>query len=266
MFQSNWPKNHGYRYEDIGFGVGVGTAVTAAGDTTSKGTWVSIGTTGFDWNGFLLSLNAITAVRHRIDVGIGADKGLVVEDLFIDSGNAIVPYSLYVPVAIPSGSEIFLRNWSSTLSAIVHAGLSGYGQGFCAPPSVSSLRNITDMTNTLATNVATTNGTTPSAYAEINDSIPYDISRLIIMPSKNADTTRTAVSILVEVAIGAAASEIIVCSFILGQTTGTLLGSGFFDVPVALLAGTRLSFRITCSGATAGAEATVGLIAHGFVV
>lgn len=257
------------RYESLGIGTGVGTTVTASATTTLKGSYTTLGTSAFPYDGFLLSWTAITgqtARRYRLDIAIntgGADT-IIVQDLFVEmpSTSALNVYQpvVYIPVAIPSGAAVKARLQCSTASGTLSVSLAGYEGNAHAIKGFPRLISCTDWTNNDPTNsTITLNGTTATAYSEVMASTPSAIAALYFeIDSKGVSATAGLVAWTI--GFGGAGSEKTLLTFataLAPLTTPCISGPLVGPIPCKLPAGTRLAIKAQASAANTSVIAPV---------
>jgi hypothetical protein len=264
---SNWPLVAATRYESLGLGTGVGTTVTANASANVKGSYATIGTAGFRYSGFVLSMTVLfgSVRRARLDIAIntgGADT-IIVEDYYFEGTvgtPTVAALNCFFPVCIPSGATIKARIQCSTGSEAVEVSVVGVAFDFAGPIGASRMVSCSDFTNTAPTNTVAMTGTSYTAWTTIKASTPARISRLWLAWSSNADTTRTACEFIVDIGIGSAGNEVVLASLVGRQASIVFLPQdmGFpCDIPAAK----RLAFRI--QAANGAANDSFGVCAMG---
>jgi hypothetical protein len=122
------------RTETFGAGTSTGTTLTASGTANTKGTYVSLGTTTFEWNHVNLGFEGSSAAAdHLVDIAIddgGGNKWIIAADLRHPSrisANAS-PVTFSLPLYVPKGSALYARNASSTASATMTTTIAGFSR------------------------------------------------------------------------------------------------------------------------------------------
>lgn len=270
----SWGLQHvGGALEDVGTATGSssGTTVTASGSTNTKGSWAQLkAATVQEAYGIIVCAFAGSAsVNYLVDIGVGAaaaEQVLIPNLLFCQSGGGNVPEYYYLPVRVPGGVRVAARCQSVTASATLAVAAWLMPAGPQMPPPFS---RVTDYGATTASSHGTTHdpgGTanTKGTYTQLTASTTNPIKALHLHFGDAGDTARVSLSWLVDVAIGAAASEkIIVPNLLVACNSATDRPYQMpVAIPVTIPAGSRLSFRAQCSGNTAG-DRTIDLLAYG---
>lgn len=234
----------------VNLGTTRGTTVTADSTAHTKGAYVElIASTSTDAQGIILNLtNAQTAnTPYMFDIALGAAASEVV----LISNISVIPdvdkdtvCTVFLPCAIPAGSRISARSQSGTSSAVIDCSLQLL-EGSTAT-SVTDTLNANETTSTADfqfSNLGSSHNKGP--YKEIISST-LETYTSVVIGFTNQNTIGLDADYLVDIAIGAAASETIILkdlSFSVETTTDFethFLG----PIPIDLPAGTRLSFRI----------------------
>lgn len=258
-----------------------GTSVAGSGVAHTKGAWVSLGTTGGESG--LLSVHAHGAVSWSAP-GSPPDQTISLLDIGFDAGTttAVIPNLLVyhpaalvgspaaavfaLPVHVPAGSALYARCQSAdgnavTLGVSCSLAASGWGAS-AAPQRVEALGASTGSSD--GTNV--TPGAAPSwgSYAELSPATANRADWLVVAAGCPGSFPATGAThnYLVQIAVGAAASEVTVLTVPvtvneLGQVTQPYSPA----LPVAIPAGTRVSARATTS--TGGPNLTVAAYTAG---
>lgn len=265
---SNFPISSAVRTETIGLGTGTGTAVTASASADTKGSYATIGTAGFEYSGFVLSMltsGLAGGTKFRLDIAVntGGSDTIIVGDYYFESSNTVVsvtPLNIYLPVRIPSGATVKARVQASSGNRSVVVSLIGVAYDFPGFGGKSRIVSCTDFAATLPTNTVTQTGTSYTAWTEIRSSLPARITALWLTFSQGGDATRTSSDFIVDIGVGAAGSEVVIGS-ILGTQSGGIFSLSPAFLPCDIPAGKRLAFRIQC--AAAGAADAFGVCAMG---
>lgn len=247
------------RFETLGVSAGAGT-LAGAGTTPNKGSWVTLGTTGFAYDGFTLIVTHATGVRGvAFDIGLGATPDIIVADAlveFVDSNDIAV---LHLPLAIPAGVDVKVRTACTTSSNTSQIALQGYAYNHLKIPGLKRAEQLAAISSVRPNNAVTETGTTPTAWTEIVASTARAYKGLSVAGNTGGDTSRTGAHILYELAKGAAGSEVVFASFWgKNNLNGMLVRPQWVDEEVP--AGTRLSFRVTTSSGAAADSAACSLL------
>jgi hypothetical protein len=255
----------GGRIESLGEATGEGTTITAANG--SKGSYATIGAAGFDYTGFWLIVGPANSSGFRIDVALGASNVIIFPDLALDaraSGANASPVSIWVPLAVPAGTDIKLRA-QSTAANTLRCMINGYAGDPFAPPVAAGVINLNGWSG-VDTSVSATPGTTAgtaSAWTELTSSLARDIAALYLAGNCAGDTSRTAGRLTVDIGVGASGSEVVLFTF---QTTNNSNNQAdtFGPIACAIPAGTRIAYRVKPSYTSATPD-PFGLVGHGIV-
>lgn len=264
---TNWPLNAACRFETLGATggppVNEGTVATTGGANT-KGAYVTLGTTAFQADGFFLTLiNTGTADRFRFDIAIntgGADT-IIVEDFWCENNGSTVNTHNYFPVRVPAGATLKFR--AQALGAARTLGALATMYSDSSRVGGSKIRSATDWTNTLPTNTLTLTGASQTGWAEICASTPARFSRLWATPTNANDASRTSDRFIIDIGMGAAASEVVINQSYLFSSASNLRVQSALEFPCDIPAGKRLAFRVTCLNANTDSMsmACMGLVA-----
>lgn len=250
---SNWSLYAATRVEALGAGTGEGVTHTAS--LNAKAAYTTIGTTGFAYSGFHLSVVAVTSARFAIDIAVtdNAAERIIIENLFLDGSNSTNEGSmtLWVPIQIPSGSVVRVRAAASASSATLRVMVVGYAADYPHAGRFSRLVALPAFTDLPDPNTAVDlTGTTFTAWTEITASSSVNAAALYLSGSTDGTTTRTATRLLIDIGTGAAGSEVRRYLWQTGQTTNAVGTAIHGPIWCSIASGTRLAFRAQC--ATAG--------------
>ncbi len=259
----DWPLADGGRSENAGASTATsrGTSVTANASANTKGTSYTqlLASTAFDATAMLVMFDDIAAgVDYLVDIGVGAAASEVVlfPDLYCGGGTGSIVYGAQYlfPCAIPAGTRISARCQASTGSSAIRVSCLLFGGGF--QPS-QPLQRVT----AYGVNAADSGGvsidpggsanTLPASYTQIVASTTNPICALIVAIGNQNNTTRSSQSWLVNIAIGAAASEqVIISNYALNCSTSPdiVVPQTSQLLPICIPAGTRLSARAQSDG------------------
>lgn len=153
------PVNQNNSYEPLGFaGTGALTSLAASLSVNTKGSYVSLGTTTNDWAGFwvIVGQGSNAAARHLFDVAIGTT--VIAPNIYAEpgtGGNAANAYSVFIPLNVPSGSNLQVRSQSNVGSASFGVAIRGIVDNANSPPLWTTMTALTaDTANTRASTVS----------------------------------------------------------------------------------------------------------------
>lgn len=196
--------------------LGTQVTATASGTPHTAGSWVEVDPSlSADADGLRVVLMAATNLAGTdtstlLEIGLGAAASEVVwatigVGYYITSAN-VSSQGFRVPGHIPAGSRVAVRARSAVASQAVNAVYSFFSEsspGLAAPV-------------TMGADTATSHGTTltvagaintKSAWTEIEDSTSAEFVALLVSAQCNANTAMGSSGVLVDIGIGAAASE-----------------------------------------------------------
>lgn len=238
-----------------------GTQITANATANTKGNYTQlVASTPYDAKGFILQIvNGSVATGYLVDIAIGAAGSEV--DLLsnIDYGpgpSGASGIQIHVPCEIPAGTRIAARCQSGTGSATVFVSLIlfdgdwNFETPLGAPVTYGSLT--ASSKGTLVDPGTPAN--TKAAYSEIVASTTYDIGALQVIFDDQAVASAAAQWWLVDIAVGAAGSEVVIIPNILFWSNSAailvLASPPLFRVHIP--AGTRLAARAQGTNNTSG--------------
>lgn len=275
---SNWPlPSSGARTETNGATLASsrGTPITAAGP--SKGSWVEIAASiSFDYSAVIINSCSEAVGSNKlylIDVGVGVsgNERVVIEDLFLDASKVQghMGKNFVLPIGIASGARIAIRVQCAGGGFVTNHIVIGLAGGFLFQPGFSRLLAWGETGGVRGTTVdpgAVLN--TKGSWTEIIASTFKDIGGLmIVIGDDNSGTKSGTTRCLVDLAIGASGSELIILAD-LANMAGTgvdqrrprLLG----PVPIDIPAGTRIAARAQSSQVSTGSR-ELDMIVYGLV-
>lgn len=252
--------------ETLGGGTGTGTTVTG-GAADTKGSYATLGTTTFAWEGFdLLMQGGGNADVFRVDVAYnsGSDT-IVVADVFFDiTASAVMSHRIWCPVQIPSGAAVKVRCQSdggASRTLIVIA--TGYSAGKGGATGKSGIISLTDYgtagADTLPANPVTMTGQTFTAWTDLCASTSATVIEFWAHVSRHGDSTRTTSQILIEIGVGAAAAEVKIGAMESEQNTSGIYNSSC-NFPCYIPSGSRISYRVQTSDNTTTDSISIGAV------
>jgi microcompartment protein CcmK/EutM len=239
-----------------------GTSVAAHASANTKGAYVQlIAATARDSQAILVMIDDVAAgVDYLIDLAIGAaaSEQVIVGNLYAGAGTGSISYGAQycLLLSIPAATRVSARCQATTGGSTPRISCLLFAQGFL-PSSpfglVETYGAATGDSGGSSINpgaVANTKG----AYTEIIASTTYPISAVILAFGNQINTVRSSQSWLVDLAIGAAASEtVILPNLALNASTSpdTVVPQTYGPLPVSIPAGSRIAARAQSDGTDA---------------
>jgi len=252
-----WNPKGGLRHEsNLGSdATNIGTSVTTGASASTKGAVAqAIASTLFD--AYLITIctekvgSPVVASQSALDILIGAaTETVLIPDLL--AGYALGKLWMF-PLYIPAGSRISLQMASARTSTTFGVRIHLYG-GHGYPPFRVGAKVTTLGMGTVPNGTAITPGASGAAgaWAEMSASTPDDYFALLPSFQVAVDTTTSQLRQLVDVGIGAAASEQVIDTYLWSETAEEYMTGPsnpfptYRDIPV----GSRLALRASNSGA-----------------
>lgn len=256
---SDWPLPSGNRkFESVGTNTSDSTSTTIAssGSGDTKGSWVElIAATTFNASSLTIRIVDYTvSVEQLFDIAIGAASS---EEIIINnivwSTRSIrsAGYEFTFPVSIPAGSRISCRaqsnDGSSTLALSAVIGVDSYS-------SASSSKIFTYGAVTATTSGATIDPggvlNTKGTYTELIAATTLPLRWIGLIMGNRDNGTRTATFGLLDIAIGAAASEQVILpniAYAFGDNGDMIMPTVFLPSWTDIPEGTRISIRAQCN-------------------
>ncbi|MDO8706432.1 MAG: hypothetical protein Q7J84_15945 [Sulfuricaulis sp.] len=250
-----------------------GTEVISNATANTKGSWTQlIASTAFDAQGFILQLNSETSTGNKaflIDIGIGAaaSEQVILANFHEWQYSAFgehVSLQAYVPLAIPAGSRIAVRQQDSSgssarnISVQLLAGrLQNYGRAYTYGATTASSNG------TAVDPGATAN--TDGAWAQMTASCD-ELRGFFICFGVGVSTTKADSRYLVNVGVGGAGSEQVIVPDIAltGIADGTLLLPAVtLFYPMVVTAGSRIALQAQSTDNAAGTR-IIHAVLYGF--
>ncbi len=255
------------------------TAVLASASANTLGSWVQlVASTGSDCCFLRVDIGGFNGAgpNGAVDIGVGAggSEVVVISQLMVahrdPNGAAQVDY--FIPVSIPSGTRIAARCQCHAINDGTFVGVSWFDG---AHTQVEGYAGVDSLGFTAASTQGTTidpgaTAGTKGAYAQLTASTTRDYAGLFFAfdaLNVTTGTTNNTDGFEIDVAIGAAASEVIIVPdiHVLKEYMSTVVGfqpkcSEIFWAPIP--SGTRVAVRCQCSTNTA-TERLLGVTAYG---
>lgn len=239
----------------------------APGASNAKGTYTeAVASLPFEVTSLMVHARPGGAYRLLVDIAIGAAAAeqVIVPDIFASAGGAArAGGGLFLPLLIPAGQRFAVRAQSNVAApANYRCRIHIFGQGFLPsqPGGIVDAFGIAAASTQGTTLTAGSPAGTVGAYAQLVASTPRTLAGLALVFGNPSVATA---EYGVEIAIGAAAAEIVILPNIELNTNGITEVSPWpwGAIPISIPAGTRLAARVQSSTATA----TVEVAAYGIV-
>jgi hypothetical protein len=243
------------------------TTMTSSGSANTKGSWVQLDAdTTVDYVWLLVQLYASTGASGgtvSVDIGIGASGSQIViaPDLVASqssstSGPAVSTY--FFPCSIPAGSSVWVRAQATTTTQTVYAQVTGFDASFSNMEGAGGIDVLGFSSgSTLGTTITASGSTnTKGSYSELVAATSRDYMGFFIGTTGASATTKHH---LLDIAIGAAGSEVVILSNLYILTTAMWSAVPTFFLPINIPAGTRISARVQ----SATASSAFGLTLYG---
>lgn len=225
-------------------------------NANTKGIWTEIdAATAFPVGGFMLSAlvaNAALADDHLIDVGVGAaaSEVVILANVHHSAGSTLSPLeTTNFPLALPQGVRIAMRKQSTTAAAAVFPSILLYSAGMAGSLYAA---------DTYGANTADSGGVsvdpgamanTKGSYSEITAATTRRIKKLVLCFGNQENNVRTTTDWLVDVAVGAGGSEIVIIpnQHVFASSATDWLHGIRREYNVDIPAGVRLAARAQCA-------------------
>ena len=234
---------------------------TTPSSPNMKGDWARIvNLPTFDAQGlkitFRQSVTASDERKYLVDLGIGSSNSIAIlchNVLFQYGGTGQQVGRFDLPVTVPKSTEIWVRGQSQASgTANIRVSVGYFSSGFQYPSALGAA------TTTYGVTVDSTAGTqidpgaivdTKGAYFEISSTITSDIKYAVVCVGNQANQADANMQILLDIAIGAAGSEVNIISDLLYSKNSVAddMSPPMVGVPVSIPAGARLSARALCT-------------------
>lgn len=227
-------------------------SISDGSSPSTYGSWVQlIASTARDADGFWLHIFPNNSSPHYYEIGIGA----AASEVAIISGACAPGYStngaicFYVPLAIPAGTRVAMRQASGYGSDTMYAGISldsgrlpSYGR--CTVYGVTVGTGMTTIDPGATAN-------TKGSWAQITSSTTNNIKCFYVVTVNNSNLSGNA-NVALDIGVGAAASEVVLRQNVMFNCEGYRLNTRVFGpFFMAIPAGTRLAARAQSTFTTA---------------
>ena len=234
---------------------GRGTALTYGGALNTKGAWVQlVASTARDSQGFWVYVWPDTGATGftSVDIGIGAaaSETVIAPDLFHGKQTLNCGMTrIFIPLSIPAGTRVAARAQTSVANQTPYVHIS-LCTGELAVHGRATTYGFTAASTTGVTLDPGGSAYTKGSYAEIAASTSNDIKSFYVLMTGDGTDGGTS-RIALDVAVGAAASEVIIVpDHVAYSYTGGInevaLGPFYHAIP----AGSRIAARVSATNAT----------------
>lgn len=258
---ADFPYQHGAKYATYGVdtSTSLATAVTT-GAANTKGSYAQLtASTDFPASGVLLCFtsNANTASRFLVDIAIGGagSETIIINNVVCRAElSSSINIHMYFPISIPSGVRLSARAQSEDAGVVIRVSATIVGGGFASQSPYSKVITLGADTANSDGKFYQTSGTannTKSGYQELSASTSAPIKAISVVSIHICATANA--GILLDIAVGAAGSEVVIVpniAYSLDITNQVVpTSTGFF--PCSIPAGSRVSYReqISANGA-----------------
>lgn len=235
--------------------------IVAHGTPHNKGSWVEL-IASTTYNSSLIGLshrngNQNLAFLYDIGIGAAASEKVIIPNVLVNSNaaSADVTGMTIIPYHIPSGTRVAARCQATVSAFVMNVGVYLIAGGF--ETEIGETQPVVVYGDTPASTTGTnvdSGGTvnTKGSYSQLTASTTQDHRGFFFCLAGNANTG-TSASFLIDIAVGAAASEKVILPdyyvFTITALAGTYTSiSPYF--PIQIPSGTRLSIRSQCSTTT----------------
>jgi hypothetical protein len=245
---SNWSFGKGGLVETLGRSGGSGTGLTSGGGAGVKGSWATLGTTSFPWQGFIVFMHTASGTRpYQLDVGVGATPDVIVADWWQPNYQGMESLAWDAPVRVPASTAVKVRiasNAASVTGSFIVVGYSGdfLTQGFSRAEQIAPLSGGLPSASIVET------GTTLTGYTELTSAAA---SRYAALGGMEMDFSASAGNPgIADIAVGTAGSEQVIASPMFADSNGSKnFALSRWRIPCAVPAGSRVAMRVQLSGA-----------------
>lgn len=237
------------------------TIATASGSVNTKGNWaqlIAATARAAAWISVTISVPNGTR-RYLVDIGIGAaaSEVVIVPNLCFQpaSGSNAYGYTALLPVSIPAGTRIAARCQSSSASATIQVQVVLIAPTMTGPSSLGSVTAYGVDTSDSGATAVDPGGTanTKGSWVELTAATTAPIRWLVVFAGGDTGARASAQNWLIDIGIGAAASEVVLLADLAAWSGSTLdtPSPSVWVLPVSIQAGERIAARCQCSVNTA---------------
>lgn len=254
---SNWGIGEGGNMLESGGRSGSSLFGVTSGAIHTKGAWVQLlAATSFTYEQVMLQFRPNGANRNFLDLGIGGAGSELVLVPDIQWHGTQAQMGIVLPIRIPVGSRVAMRNQSDVASQVVSCGFIGIGAGPRIPPGYNQAVTYGfDAGTSRGVNLdggGTAN--TKSAWVEIVAATTAPIRALTVHNGTGAAATSASTQTIIDIGVGPAGSEQILMADLYQRWTsgGPPQNPCHGPFPVSLPVGVRLAARIAADTTNAG--------------
>jgi hypothetical protein len=234
------------------------------GAANTKGTYVSLGTTSFEWRWVNINLVQFSSfVDFNMDLAVDDGAGnrhVIAANLhcaFNTNGAGNTDYCL--PLRVASGKALYARVASTSASATAYVAVRGFSAGSMGGPGYNQCVAVHPGTNSRGVAIDP-GGTahTKSAWVSVGTGPASHVGALLVGVGTNGLAARAVLTWLLDIGVGGSGTQRVLLSNIcLGcdQTSDALWPKVFGPVPCDLPPSTAFWARGQCSATTAGQRA-----------
>lgn len=249
-----------------------GTTITAPATANTKtgAAWTTvIASTDTPGNGLLLTMfnTVATIVNRLVDIGIGAAgaEQVLIPNLLFSNGIADTPATVYIPLRIPVGVRISARMQASTASnALIIAGNVHAGVWYGPVPYSRVVNYGANLATSrgISIDAGATANTKPATWTTIGATTTEVAHGIIIGLGNQNNTLRNPATWLIDVGVGAAASEqALITNYIARGNVNEMVTPVFSPfLPCRIPQGSRIAMRAQCTSTTSTDRTFDGMI------
>lgn len=210
----------------------------------ASGIWVTVGWRGATYN-----------IPYAIDIGIGASGSeiVLIDNLSFMSARS-EGFEVFFPIAIPKGTRVSARVRSLS-DEEVDIGITFLAATFTSMGSLAGMDNYGDLEGSgTAAQVVIAGDGTKGSYEEIISSAPRNYKYMILTVAGEAANANG--YWLIDVAVGASGSEVIVAGDIAVNRTSIIDTPfpKFIHIPITIPKGSRVAVRAAIQDASVSGE------------
>lgn len=230
------------------------TTITADASADTKGSYTQIvAATAFEASGLLIQMGVANINEYLVDfaVGAAASEQIIVPDLLYGNPSRRIGGNYFINISVPAGSRLAARCQGGTGSDLIDTQVYLLSSNFMQAPRYHRCTTYGADTSDSGGVGIDPGGSanTKGAYSQIVASTTNNIKELLIVIGEGGNSTRSAASWLMDVAIGTGGSEQIIIpdlhfgSSIQGDDLEPFV---FGPFKVSIPSGTRLAIAAQC--------------------
>lgn len=240
-----------------------GISLTASSTTYAKGNWTQMNASlAADTAMIYILAGSGNSSGHRfaLDIGIGSSGSeiAIINNLTFSCPQTLV--SVYAfPLSIPAGTRLSARVSSDSANDTFHCNIITSADTYSTSGTATAVDTYGfDTTTNLGTKVdCGSTANTKTSYVQVTSSTTADLAGIQMFPDCQFSTgTGVNVNFMMDVAVGAAGSEVIVLpnytfTGFYSTTSGLSIGASPY-FPMQIPAGSRIAVRAQCNQTAAG--------------